>query len=98
MPKPTPSSTGRPMSPEIMPEFIRLPKPGLLCPYTGLSRSKMNELILPNPHNNFKPPVRSICLRNRGKKKAVRLIVFESLMEYLRSFADPAQSAPNAAG
>jgi hypothetical protein len=70
------------------PGFLRLPKSGNLCPWTGLSRSKMNELILPNEHNDFKPPVRSICLRNRGQKKGVRLIVFDSLMDYLRSFSD----------
>ena len=69
------------------PEWIRLPKTGTLCPWTGLSRSKLNELILPNEHNDFKPVVRSICLRNRGQTKAVRLIVFDSLMEYLRSFS-----------
>jgi len=68
------------------PEFIRLPKAGTLCPHSGLSRSKMNELVLPSPVNNFKPPVKSISLRNRGQVKAVRLVVFDSLMAYLRSF------------
>jgi hypothetical protein len=46
----------------------------------------MNELVLPSPLNNFKPPVKSISLRNRGQVKAVRLVVFDSLMAYLRSF------------
>lgn len=68
----------------ITPEFIRLPKPGTLCPWTGLSRSKLNELVLPSPVNEFKPPVRSVSLRNRGQIKAVRLIVFDSLIGYLR--------------
>ena len=66
------------------PEFIRLPKAGSLCPRTGLSRSKLNELILPSPLNRFHPPVRSVSLRNRGQVKAVRLVVFDSLMAYLR--------------
>ena len=70
----------------ITPEFIRLPKPGTLCPWTGLSRSKLNELVLPSPVNNFKPPVRSVSLRNRGQLKAVRLILLDSLLGYLRSF------------
>ena len=70
------------------PEFIRLPKPRTLCPYTGLSRSKMNELVLPCPLNNFKPAVKSISLRNRGQVKAVRLVVYESLLSYLRSFLE----------
>ena len=68
----------------VQPEFIRLPKTGSLCPRTGLSRSKLNELILPSPLNRFRPPVRSISLRNRGQVKAVRLVVFDSLMSYLR--------------
>jgi hypothetical protein len=70
----------------ITPEFIRLPKPGTLCSHSGLSRSKMNELVLPSPVNNFKPPVKSVSLRNRGQVKAVRLISYDSLMTYLRSF------------
>jgi hypothetical protein len=68
----------------LMPEFIRLPKPGTLCRWTGLSRSKLNELILPSPLNNHKPPVKSLSLRNRGQLKAVRLIVLDSLLGYLR--------------
>lgn len=66
------------------PEFIRLPKSGSLCPWTGLSRSKLNELVLPSPLNRFRPPVRSVSLRNRGQVKAVRLVAFDSLMGYLR--------------
>jgi hypothetical protein len=74
------------VAPSARPEFIRLPKSGRLCPFTGLSRSKMNELVLPSPFNNFKPQVKSISLRNRGQVKAVRLIVYDSLTTYLRSF------------
>lgn len=72
----------------LMPEFIRLPKPGTLCRWTGLSRSKLNELILPSPLNSFKPPVRSLSLRNRGQIKAVRLIVLDSLLGYLRGLME----------
>ncbi|NBV25358.1 MAG: hypothetical protein EBS05_26025 [Proteobacteria bacterium] len=72
----------------IIPEFIRLPKPGTLCRWTGLSRSKLNELILPSPLNSFKPPVRSLSLRNRGQVKAVRLIVLDSLLGYLRGLLE----------
>ncbi len=67
------------------PEFIRLPKTGTLCPYTGNSRSKLNELILPCPANDFKPPVKSVCLRQKGAIKGVRLIVWKSLMDYLHA-------------
>jgi len=66
------------------PEFIRLPKTGTLCPFTGLTRSKLNELILPCALNDYKPPVRSVVLRQKGAIKGVRLVVFKSLIEYLR--------------
>ena len=76
------------MAPAILhkPEFIRLPKSPALCPHSGLSRSKLNELVLPCIANDFRPPVRSISLRKRGQTKAVRLVVYDSLMVYLRSF------------
>ena len=68
----TTSAAAQPSNPlNVTPEFIRLPKPGTLCRWTGLSRSKLNELILPSPVNSFKPPVRSLSLRNRGQIKAV---------------------------
>jgi hypothetical protein len=79
----------------ITPEFIRLPKPGTLCRWTGLSRSKLNELILPSPLNSFKPPVRSLSLRNRGQIKAVRLIVLDSLLGYLRGLLDQQSAGSN---
>ena len=66
------------------PEFIRLPPTGQACPWTGLKRSKLNELILPSTLNSFQPPVRSVCVRNRGQKTGVRLVIFDSLMAYLR--------------
>lgn len=75
------------------PEFIRLPKSGTLCRWTGLSRSKLNELILPSPVNNFIPPVRSVSLRKRGQVKGTRLIVFDSLISYLLSLEKPYPSA-----
>jgi hypothetical protein len=39
--------------------YIRLPKPGTQCPCPGLSRAKLNDLILPNERNGFNPPVSS---------------------------------------
>ena len=67
----------------VRPEFVRLPKGGTRCPHTGLSRSKMNQLVLPCKENDFKPPVESKVLRSRGTIRGTRLIVFDSLMEYL---------------
>ena len=69
----------------VKPEFVRLPKGGTKCPYTGLSRSKLNQLVLPCKENGFKPPVESKVLRNKGSILGTRLIVFDSLINYLRS-------------
>jgi hypothetical protein len=74
-----------PVAQPIVPEFIRLPKPGQLCPWTGLSRSKMNELILPCAANDWKPPVKSVSLRKKGSLRGTRLIVYESLVSYLKN-------------
>jgi site-specific DNA recombinase len=65
------------------PVYIRLPKPGEKCPITGLSRAKLNELILPNERNHYDPPVASKSLRKAGAQKGVRLVLLESLMQYL---------------
>jgi hypothetical protein len=70
---------------QVMPEFIRLPKAATLCAHTGLSRSIMNELILPCEANNRKPPVRSILLRKPGNIGGVRLVDYRSLVDFLRS-------------
>ena len=72
----------------VKPEFIRLPKSGNRCPHTGLSRSKMNQLVLPCKENDFKPPVESKVLRKRGTIRGTRLIVFDSLMGYLNGLDD----------
>lgn len=71
--------------PQPRPEFIRLPATGKRCAYTGLSRSKMNELILPCVANNHRPPVVSKVLRQKGQTKGARLIVFDSLLAYINS-------------
>jgi hypothetical protein len=76
-----PPTSGTPSTPE----FLRLPKPGLLCPYTGMSRSALNELILPTPRNGNKPPVRSFCLRQRGAKTGIRLVDYASLRGFIRA-------------
>jgi len=65
------------------PEFLRLPKPGTTCPFSGLSRSSLNELILPCAANNWKPPVRSFPLRKRGAQRGIRLIIWSSLKAHL---------------
>ena len=65
------------------PFYIRLPKPGERCPRTGMSRSKLNELILPSDRNSHKPPVQSLSLKSPGQTRGTRLIVWPSLKRYL---------------
>jgi hypothetical protein len=68
------------------PEYIRLPHNNARCPHTGLSRTVLAKLIRPSRENNFKPPVRSFLLKvKRGAIRGTRLIVYASLMDYLRS-------------
>lgn len=72
----------------VTPIFIRLPRAGEACAWTGLSRSAMNALVLPSATNNWRAPVASRVLRGRGKLKGVRLILFESLIDHLRACPD----------
>jgi hypothetical protein len=68
------------------PIYIRLPAPRARCPYTGMSRSGLADLCVPNKANGFRPPVRSIYLKkNKYAKRGIRLIDYASLMKYLRS-------------
>ena len=67
-----------------LPQYLRLPPQEQLCPWSSLSRGKINELILPS--KTFPVPrVQSIVLPNRGEnKKGVRLILARSLFAYLK--------------
>lgn len=76
----------------ISPVYIRLPKSGTLCPYTGLTRSALDLLTRPQPFNNFKPPVKSKIFKQTGDKTGRRLIDFRSLRKYLDSLPDDGMS------
>jgi len=65
------------------PDYIRLPKPYERCRLTGLSRSTLAELTVPGPANGFKPPVKSLVIKKRGAMRGIRLINFDSLLDYL---------------
>jgi hypothetical protein len=62
----------------FQPPYVRLPRPGARCPWTGLSRGTMNELIL-GPD----APVRSLVITRPGAHRGIRLIEFASLLQYL---------------
>jgi hypothetical protein len=65
------------------PHYIRLPKSGTPCPHTGLSRSALDLLTRPQAKNNYRPPVKSRVLKQWGEKRGVRMIDFQSLLNYL---------------
>lgn len=74
----------------VTPQFIRLPRSGERCPYTGLSRSSLNELILPCPANDYRPPVRSVVQKKRHATRGCRLILLSSLLDFLHGLEEPA--------
>jgi len=76
----------------IVPEFIRLPKNGEQCPYSGLTRSFINSVILATPSNSFKPPVQSFVIRKKGARTGVRLVSYESLRQYILQHAEGAET------
>lgn len=88
LPKP-----GAPVADTRLPEFLRLPKPGTLCPLTGLSRSTLNALIL-----GPSPAVRSVCLRRPGALKGIRLIPTAALLAYLHGQIDSHSTNPEKGG
>jgi hypothetical protein len=76
-----------PVTDMIRPEWLRLPAPGTRCRFTGLSRGTLNELAIPCPANDHKPPVKSVVIRKRGAARGIRLVSYDSLMNYLETLA-----------
>jgi hypothetical protein len=74
-------------------EWTRLPRSGERNPICALSRSTMNELVLPCAANNFRPPVRSIVIKKRGATRGIRLIHVPALIDFLNALADEAKAA-----
>ncbi len=64
----------------LQPRFVRLPKPGTLCPFTGLSRTQIYLLCKSGK-------VKSHSLKRRGTCRGVRLIDFQSLVAAIEEFA-----------
>jgi hypothetical protein len=101
-PKPTSATTTAPVEippPNVAqthpPEFLRLPPPGHLCAWTGLSRSAINELILGTPRNAFKPQVKSFCLRQKGAKTGIRIVDYSSLRSHILAHAEQSPEQTN---
>jgi hypothetical protein len=64
----------------LQPRFVRLPKPGTLCPFTGLSRTQIYLMCKGGK-------VKSHSLKRRGTCRGVRLIDYPSLVSAIQEFA-----------
>lgn len=71
----------RPRSDEGQPITLRIPQ---ACQATGISRTKLYQLLKSGK-------ITSMSLREPGQKKATRLILYSSLLEYLHSQIDNQQ-------
>lgn len=73
------------------PEYISIPRTGTKCPYCGLSRSGIYNLIDPNKANGRKAVVKSTKVRLPGKKGGRRMVHYDSLMKYLGARVVPVE-------
>jgi hypothetical protein len=73
-----------------MPKGGRGDQPGEVCPYTGLNRSALYELI--NKRENGKPAIRSVTLREAGEKHGARFYYVGSVLRYLDQLAERQES------
>lgn len=76
----TPASASPASEAPQLPEFIRLPKAGRQCQWTGLSRGSLNDLIL-GPG----APVKSVVIVQPGASRGIRLIHLASLLDHLHA-------------
>ena len=72
----------------VPPRYIRMPRWGERCPHSGLTRSAIDSLVRSQQSNKFHPPVVSKIMRQTGAGKGVRLIDYQSLMDYLAALPD----------
>jgi hypothetical protein len=73
--------------------WTKLPRAKDREPFTGLSRSVINTLILPSPENGFKARVESASFRQPGQKKATRLVRLKSLLAFVEDQAQKTAAA-----
>ena len=67
-------------------EFFRLPQPGKRDPYFGLSRAWYYKAATLGE-------IRMIAVRQRGALRGVRLVVYDSVADYLRRAGEEATAA-----
>lgn len=69
----------QPVGSQSLPVWIRAPKVGY-CKWTGLSRGKLYDL-------HWSGKIRSISLREPGRKNGIRLFNLASILAYIESEA-----------
>lgn len=75
-----PSPEPAPAGGEIVPLWIRLPRPGEAEPRTGLARGVISRLCAEGK-------VKSVSVKEKGVARGVRLVSLPSLLEYLERLA-----------
>lgn len=75
----------------VRPEWLRLPKPGQRCPVSGLCRSYLHTLVRDGK-------IRTVSIRERGRKTGIRLISYDSLMAFIAKQAEPADKPEQEGG
>ena len=68
-------------------EFFRLPQPGKRDPYFGLSRGWYYKAAAIGE-------IRMVAIRNRGAVRGVRLVVYDSVLDYIRRSMDGTIAGP----
>ncbi len=69
-------------------EFFRLPQPGKRDPFFGLSRGWYYKAAAVGE-------IRMVAIRNRGAVRGVRLVAYDSVLDYIRR--SMAESSPGGA-
>jgi len=81
---PNDAAAGASQTQILQPRFVRLPKPGTLCPFTGLSRTQMYLMCKSGK-------VKSHSLKRRGTCRGIRLVDYQSLVTVIQEFASAEQ-------
>jgi hypothetical protein len=73
---------------EAQPLWAPLPAPGHRCPYCGLTRGRLYQLL-----NTAAGAIRQVSLREEGRARGTRLIDVPSLLAYLGTLAEAQATA-----
>jgi len=76
---------------EIRPTWVRMPRNGTLCPYSGMTRGSLYKLCASGA-------IKSAIIGNRESRRRVRLVNYDSLMAFIAAHAEPVkqETAPAA--